>query len=167
MKKEPRLTKWRDAKTQNSFLHVSAVQGLAELCTVLLNRDATLSNAVNTSLRTPLHEAAARGHVATVVVLVEKGADTQLRTKDGETAIAIAKVKGQVDVVNYLEYVEQSRRLDALCRQKSAELQRRQSLVDSRKADLAALKATIAQLEHDVALAVVDIESLVGEVEAG
>lgn len=40
---------------------------------------------------TPLHFAAAQGHLQTVKLLLEKGADKTLKTKDGKTALDLAK----------------------------------------------------------------------------
>ena len=43
---------------------------------------------------TPLHNAAACGHMAVVRVLLDSGADTALKEKKGRTPIALASSKG-------------------------------------------------------------------------
>jgi hypothetical protein len=79
LKKNPALlVQWRDAKG-NSLLHIACRRGLIDSVNLMLGCCATpqdaqaLVNAVNASGQTPLHEAAAKGHVAMVRYLIEKG----------------------------------------------------------------------------------------------
>src|SRR5437867_1580760 len=52
--------------------------------------------------RTALHEAAARGHLELVQVLLAAGADASVRDDDGETALLKAALNGQSAVVGIL-----------------------------------------------------------------
>jgi len=51
---------------------------------------------------TPLHLAADRGYPEMVRILLEKGADRNITDPDGETALSLAEVGGQEEVVSLL-----------------------------------------------------------------
>jgi len=51
---------------------------------------------------TPLHEAASRGHVKVVKLLLERGADPNIQNKDGDTPLHLAASNGHFDVVELL-----------------------------------------------------------------
>lgn len=59
-------------------LHYAANGGHAEICRLLLERDATIVNAGSRSSRTPLFLAAGSGHVEVVAILIDRGADLLL-----------------------------------------------------------------------------------------
>ena len=48
---------------------------------------------------TALMAAAARGHTNTVALLLQNGADPNIRSKDGRTAIELARAEGHSEVV--------------------------------------------------------------------
>lgn len=84
LKKNPALlTQWRDAKG-NSLLQIACRRGLIDVVNLMIGcapQDVqTLLNAVNSSGQSPLHEAAAKGHVAMVKYLIEKGAVVDLKS---------------------------------------------------------------------------------------
>jgi ankyrin repeat protein len=56
--------------------------------------------------RAALHEAAARGHLEVVRLLVEQGASVHLQSKSGATALELARQKGHGAVAAYLEAVK-------------------------------------------------------------
>ena len=57
---------------------------------------------------TPLHYAAANGHLEVVKYLVEKGADVKRANENGLTAEEWARQKGHLDVVEYLRHLSDS-----------------------------------------------------------
>jgi len=52
---------------------------------------------------TPLHFAARGGHVDVIRTLLAKGADANLKSKGGRTALDLAKEKNQTDVIELLQ----------------------------------------------------------------
>jgi ankyrin repeat protein len=69
----------------------------------LLDEHAGLLNLADTGFgATALHWAALRGHVDVVRVLLEKGADTNIRNSDGETALQVAERAKRNDIVQLL-----------------------------------------------------------------
>jgi ankyrin repeat protein len=49
--------------------------------------------------KTPLMEAVEAGHLAAARILVENGADVNARTRSGTTALGLASMKGQGEIV--------------------------------------------------------------------
>lgn len=60
-------------------------------------------NALDTSGRTTLTEAAWNGHVETIKLLLEKGANPAIKKSDGETAVNLARSRKHAKVVELLE----------------------------------------------------------------
>ena len=52
---------------------------------------------------TELHYAAEKGHIATVALLLDRGADTTVKDKDGNTAYTMPQKCGHITVVLLLE----------------------------------------------------------------
>ena len=79
---------------------MAAGNGHAETAKFLLLRGAAHLGNVNGS--TPLHWAALNGHLETVRVLVEGGADVRAQNEDGKTAFYVAANIGKDQVAGYL-----------------------------------------------------------------
>lgn len=58
---------------------------------------------------TPLIEAIEKNDVAAVKILLERNADVSLKTKDGQTAIDIAKENGYNSIIGLLDHCQENR----------------------------------------------------------
>uniref|UniRef100_A0A7S3CYJ2 EF-hand domain-containing protein n=1 Tax=Palpitomonas bilix TaxID=652834 RepID=A0A7S3CYJ2_9EUKA len=74
----------------DSLLHIAADKGSLNVCQNLINKGVLDINARGLYHRTPLHYAAARGHVAVARYLILRGADVTMTDVDGMTALDIA-----------------------------------------------------------------------------
>lgn len=83
-------------------LHVSARGPDVEVTTAMIDSGACLDVA-NWKGRTPLMNAAMRGHEPVVRGLLEAGARADLVDREGNTALDLAKSKGRVEVIRLLE----------------------------------------------------------------
>jgi len=73
-----------------------------ELALLLLKHGAGV-NALNLVGESPLHEAVTFGNVDAVRVLLERGADRNLKAEDGTTALARARAEGHDAIVELLQ----------------------------------------------------------------
>lgn len=81
----------------------TAIGGQAELADLLIQHGAKVdARRGGDTGRTALMEAAARGHLETVMLLVRKRADVELPLHNGWTALTVATMEGQPQVVEFL-----------------------------------------------------------------
>jgi ankyrin repeat protein len=73
-----------------------------DLVGLLIDRGSPVDGRGSSEGHTPLHEAAFNGDVALVRLLLDRGADRSLRSGDGQTAMEIARARGQVEVARLL-----------------------------------------------------------------
>lgn len=84
-------------------IHDAAENGDLNTVKALIQKDKTLINAPDREGKTPLHYAAAKGHLHIVEWLVMHGADVNARNSSGITPMYLAKGFGKKDVVAFLE----------------------------------------------------------------
>jgi ankyrin repeat protein len=87
---------------RGTALHVAANGGFTEVVKRLLAAGAVAEPDVRWHSYTPLLLAARAGNLEIVRMLVDAGADTGVRTVDGETVLHFATVSGNVDVVRFV-----------------------------------------------------------------
>jgi ankyrin repeat protein len=87
---------------QQTALFYAAWNGYLEVCRLLLDWGATV-DPVDRWEYTPLHDAARNGHLSVAKLLVERGADVRLKSVDGQTASDVARIKGKLDVAEWLD----------------------------------------------------------------
>jgi ankyrin repeat protein len=84
-------------------LHLASFFGHLEAARLLLDRGATVSTTASNPMRvTPLHSAAAGGDGRIVTLLLERGADPNLRQSGGYTALHAAAQNGDLEMVRSL-----------------------------------------------------------------
>ena len=83
-------------------LHSVIGQGRVERLQKLLEADPKVVVATDQGGRTPLHAAAAGGHVKTVALLLEKKAPPDARDRDGSAPLQLAVAGGHLQVVEML-----------------------------------------------------------------
>jgi ankyrin repeat protein len=93
---EPNQTGW-------TALHYAASVGNNDIVQLLLDRSAYI-DAESPNQTTPIMMAARGGHILTVKLLLDEGADVTLKNGAGMTAIDFAKAGGFNDIVEGLRY---------------------------------------------------------------
>jgi ankyrin repeat protein len=93
---EPNQTGW-------TALHYAATVGNNDIVQLLLDRSAYI-DAESPNQTTPIMMAARGGHILTVKLLLDEGADVTLKNGAGMTAIDFAKAGGFKDIVEGLTY---------------------------------------------------------------
>lgn len=88
----PELVRQRDPRG-NTPLHWAAKQGRTDLMALYLKYTDTV-DVLNSIHWTPLHEAAAGAHRATVQYLISRGADCSIKNVQGRTALQVAREHG-------------------------------------------------------------------------
>jgi ankyrin repeat protein len=84
-------------------LHYAAAGGHDEIVALLLDKSAYI-DAASPNKTTPIMMAAYRGHIYTVKLLLDEGADATLKNEQGMTAIDIARKIGREDIAEGLTY---------------------------------------------------------------
>jgi ankyrin repeat protein len=84
-------------------LHYAAAAGHNEIVQLLLDKSAYI-DAESPNKTTPIMMAARGGHILTVKLLLEEGADATLKNEVGMTAIDFAKSVGRQDIAEGLTY---------------------------------------------------------------
>jgi uncharacterized protein len=84
-------------------LHYAAAAGANEIIQMLLEKSAYI-DAESPNKTTPIMMAAWEGHIWTVKLLLDEGADATLKNERGMTAIDFAEVGGHRDIVEGLTY---------------------------------------------------------------
>lgn len=84
-------------------LHYAAASGNNQIIQMLLNQGAHL-NALSPNKTTPIMMAAWEGHIFSVKLLLDSGADASLRNEAGLTALDIAVKSGHKDIAEGLAY---------------------------------------------------------------
>ncbi|KFY28844.1 hypothetical protein V491_00258 [Pseudogymnoascus sp. VKM F-3775] len=88
----------KGGKVLKSALHAASKMGYVQIVAMLLNEGAE----VNADGESPLHGAAYRGDVAIVKMLLDKGARINARGSEYGTALRVASLKGNIEVVKLL-----------------------------------------------------------------
>lgn len=84
-------------------LHYAAAAGAEDIVRMLLEKSAYI-DAESPNKTTPIMMAAWEGHIWTVKLLLDEGADATLKNERGMTAIDFAKAGGHSDIVEGLNY---------------------------------------------------------------
>lgn len=84
-------TRRADTNRFSSPLHVACYQGYFEVAKLLLSHPGVELNGLNIDGNTPLMSAAAKGNEKIVALLLEKGANVNLKNGRGETAADVAR----------------------------------------------------------------------------
>jgi uncharacterized protein len=84
-------------------LHYAAAVGRNDIVQLLLDNSAYI-DAESPNKTTPIMMAARAGHILTVKLLLDEGADASLKTTEGRTAIDFATMHGFTDIVEGLTY---------------------------------------------------------------
>ncbi|KAJ9587583.1 hypothetical protein L9F63_018965, partial [Diploptera punctata] len=92
----------RDDLGSRTILHAATQCGQLEIVQLLIEQGADVNNISDTINTTPLMEAALNGHVKVAKLLVEHGASVNARNSDGFTALLLATVNKNCEMVNFL-----------------------------------------------------------------
>lgn len=93
------LEEFLSVGTRNIGLLQAALKGDAQTVQALLRQGADVNFGFE---KTPLQEAATSGQKAVVLLLLDAGANINVRTKHGETALSLAAYRGHLEIVRLL-----------------------------------------------------------------
>jgi hypothetical protein len=91
--------------THSTVLWLAATLGQSEITKTLAQLGCNVNhyNSQYGQMMTPLHVAAREGHLETVKILIQYGADKNLKTSDGSTPLDLAKEMKHQDIVEFLK----------------------------------------------------------------
>mmetsp|Transcript_28297 Transcript_28297/g.45629 ORF Transcript_28297/g.45629 Transcript_28297/m.45629 type:complete len:384 (-) Transcript_28297:1455-2606(-) len=89
-------------KSGQTVLHLACLQGNEDIAGMLLMRGATTDKLDSIVGETALHKASVGGHARLVQMLLSVGADKFIKSRNGYTAIDIARKRGHKQVVKLL-----------------------------------------------------------------
>lgn len=92
LQRSPELINQRDPRG-NTPLHWTSKLGRADMVALYLRYTCNV-DVLNIQHWTPLHEAAAEAHRATVQYLISRGADCSIKNDEGKTALQVARKSG-------------------------------------------------------------------------
>ncbi|MDQ7825151.1 MAG: ankyrin repeat domain-containing protein [Candidatus Eremiobacteraeota bacterium] len=90
-------------EVERKSLAEGAASGDVAKVTSALDKKPQLLNKPGEDGRTLLHIAAVQGHTPVVKLLVERGADLNVKTADGKTPLKIALESGKTELAEYLK----------------------------------------------------------------
>lgn len=102
--KDPTLINSLNRKSYTP-LHLAAYEGHIDVVKALLARSELALNLKNNSGSTPLNLAVLQGHINIVRLLVENGADPDIKNKNNYTPLSLAKSQKFDDIAEYLKSV--------------------------------------------------------------
>lgn len=88
---------------RGTLLHAAVARGNVEIATLLIASNKRLLNVKNRMGSTPLHLAARKGYRDMVLLLIEKGIDTEAKNFENRTALYLAQQERQEDIVQLLK----------------------------------------------------------------
>lgn len=119
------LSSGADANCKNSFGYtplINAVQqGNIEIAKLLISHGASL-NEQDSMRETALLYAIGKDDAVMVSLLVDHGASLELSNRLGEKPFEYAKVRNQVNVIQYFESLSDQKRLEALIQQQEVKV---------------------------------------------
>ncbi len=92
-------------KLNSSPLFIAVINKKPDVVTLLISRNANIELENGVNKYTALHKAAEMGLLGIVSILVESGANTNAKTKGGNTPLDIARKENKLAVVAYLESI--------------------------------------------------------------
>lgn len=92
-----------DPGMQATALHAAAYAGHAKACALLINHGVELNRQGPVNGYTALHDAVWQSNLEAASVLVQAGADRTIRSKQGQTPLALAKANKQQALITLLD----------------------------------------------------------------
>ena len=87
-------------------IHYYSSTGQADIVEQILKddgaKDSSIVNSLSNDQRTPLHIAAALGHINVMEVLVEHGANIEARMNDGMSSLVLTALKDMPEAMRFL-----------------------------------------------------------------
>lgn len=93
-----------DPGMKATALHAASYAGRTTAAQLLIDHGIAMDQQGPFNGFTALHDAASQGHITTVDVLVRAGADRSLRNNAGETALDLAKRRGDTELQARLSF---------------------------------------------------------------
>jgi len=104
--KQPDFTSWNSKYPKGLYpLQIAAIKGWTEMAELLLSAGArsVINEKDDIWHYTPLHHAAEQGNIALVKVLLDNGADKEIKDDQGRTPLKIAEEKGHKEIADLLQ----------------------------------------------------------------
>ena len=92
-----------DPGMKATALHAAAYAGRTEAARVLIAYKIDIDKQGPYNGYTALHDAIWQNNIETAKVIIEAGASLEIKSKDGQTALDLAKAKGRKEIVALLE----------------------------------------------------------------